>query len=154
MPARSVWVRLGVQFDAVGRLGAALGGQRGQQLGHPAGQVEEDQVGRLLGQAPEQAAQGAQQRIGEAAVPSGQVQQHLPGDHQGHRRLQGLGRRRAGTAVDDRQLAEGFALAEGDEDHLLAVLGGHIGDLRRPPTGQFSRRATQANCADSAQARS
>jgi hypothetical protein len=30
-----------------------------------------------------------------------------------------------GSRPARRQLAEGFALAEGDEDHLLAVLGGH-----------------------------
>ena len=106
------------------RIGARVAvdlGEAEQQLGHAAADVEEDQVARLLGEPAHEAAQRPQQRVEHGGMAAEELEHGRAREHEDGRRLDGDGRRGTRGAIEEGQLAQRLAGAEGRQHHLVAV---------------------------------
>ena len=96
-----------------------------QQLGDPAGQIEEDEVGILAGQPADVGTQRAQQLLGDDRPLADHLLDDGPVDDHDDRLVERLDGGRPRTGVGQRELADGVADLGDVHDVFTAVVGDH-----------------------------
>ena len=95
---------------------------------HAPGHVEEMELLDVDGEAPQLGRQRGQERVADRRFRRDQLAESVAWQDDGLRRREGRRRGRSGRAVEQRQLAEDVARAQGRDDRLVAGLG-RKGDL-------------------------